>query len=87
MPMDDDDDEPQRRTAFANVLVVACHACQHLSEEVLQIAHLYRVHCAVLPCCQTDLSPGAPWKATAKIFRFPLPRSWICSWLARHSRW
>ena len=70
MPMDDDE-RRRRRTTNANVLVVACHACQHLSEEVLQIAHQYGVHCAVLPCCQTDLSPGAPWKATAKNLQIP----------------
>ncbi|KAL7558702.1 hypothetical protein ACA910_013419 [Epithemia clementina (nom. ined.)] len=54
-----------------NILVVACHACQHLSEETLQIAYQYGVHCAVLPCCQTDLTPGAPWKAVAHNLNVP----------------
>ena len=48
------------------ILVVACHACQHLSDETLEICCRNGVHAAVLPCCQRDLSPGGAWKAVAK---------------------
>ena len=41
------------------VLVVACHACQHLSDETLKIACSYGVHVAVMPCCQKDLFGGS----------------------------
>ncbi|KAL9186618.1 hypothetical protein ACHAXT_005856 [Thalassiosira profunda] len=37
-----------------SVTVVACHACQHLTDETLQIASEYGVNVAVLPCCQKD---------------------------------
>ena len=37
-----------------NVTIVACHACQHLSDETLQIASEYGVNVAVMPCCQKD---------------------------------
>jgi 8-oxo-dGTP diphosphatase len=53
-------------TARNRILVVACHACQHLSDEVLEISCQYGVHAAVMPCCQKDLSPGSHWKATSK---------------------
>jgi len=36
------------------VTVVACHACQHLTDETLQIASEYGVNVAVMPCCQKD---------------------------------
>lgn len=48
----------------SRVLVVACHACQHLSDETLEISCEYGVHAAVMPCCQKDLSSS--WKAVAK---------------------
>eukprot|EP00522_Entomoneis_paludosa_P004969 CAMPEP_0172470522 /NCGR_PEP_ID=MMETSP1065-20121228/66564_1 /TAXON_ID=265537 /ORGANISM="Amphiprora paludosa, Strain CCMP125" /LENGTH=293 /DNA_ID=CAMNT_0013228489 /DNA_START=256 /DNA_END=1134 /DNA_ORIENTATION=- len=48
------------------ILVVACHACQHLSEETIQISQKYGVHCAVAPCCQKDSTMGSPWKQTAR---------------------
>lgn len=54
------------------VLVVACHACQHLSDETLQIACQYGVHAAVMPCCQKDTSPGSSWKATSKRLGVPI---------------
>jgi len=44
------------------ILVIACHACQHLSEETLDIATKYGVHVAVMPCCQKDLTEGSSWK-------------------------
>ena len=37
-----------------NITVVACHACQHLTDKTLQIAAEYGVNIAVLPCCQKD---------------------------------
>ncbi|CAB9529204.1 dihydro-8-oxoguanine triphosphatase [Seminavis robusta] len=54
--------DPQR------VLVVACHACQHLSEEVLQIVlcQFPGVHVAVMPCCQKDTSTSNCWKQASK---------------------
>ena len=62
-------DELQRilaTTSPSRVLVVACHACQHLSEEILHIACQLGVHVAVIPCCQKDTSQGSSWKATSK---------------------
>ena len=53
------------------ILVVACHACQHLSDETLQIACEFGVHAAVMPCCQRDLSPGCAWKAVSKRLSIP----------------
>ncbi len=46
------------------VLVVACHACSHLSWEVAAIAQRHGAHVAVMPCCQNDLDGN--WKALAK---------------------
>lgn len=54
------------------ILVVACHACQHLSDETLQIACEFGVHAAVMPCCQRDLSPGCTWKAVSKRLNIPM---------------
>ena len=45
------------------ILVVACHACQHLSDAVLDISERYGVHVAVMPCCQKD--HNGTWKAAA----------------------
>lgn len=53
------------------ILVVACHACQHLSDEVLAIATSYRVKAAVMPCCQRDVSPSGSWKNTSKNLKVP----------------
>jgi 8-oxo-dGTP pyrophosphatase MutT (NUDIX family) len=47
-----------------NVLVVACHACQHLTDETLQIASEYGVNAAVMPCCQKD--HAGYWKSLTK---------------------
>lgn len=55
-----------KMTTRNKILVVACHACQHLSEEILQIACQYGIHVAVMPCCQKDHSPGSAWKAASK---------------------
>ncbi len=53
------------------ILVVACHACQHLSDEILQISCAsYGVATAVMPCCQKDSSPGGSWKDTSKNLGF-----------------
>ena len=41
------------------ILVVACHACQHLSDETLEIACSYGVHVTVMPCCQKDMTGGS----------------------------
>lgn len=48
------------------ILVVACHACQHLTDETLEIACSYGVHVTVMPCCQKDISDGSSFKAFAK---------------------
>lgn len=47
-----------------NVLVVACHACQHLTDETMEIASEYGVNIAVMPCCQKDHS--GTWKGLSK---------------------
>eukprot|EP00977_Amphora_coffeiformis_P011660 scaffold2804_cov181-Amphora_coffeaeformis.AAC.28 len=54
------------------ILVVACHACQHLSDETLQIACEFGAHAAIMPCCQRDLSPGCAWKAVSKRLNIPM---------------
>jgi len=59
-------------TSPERILVVACHACQHLSEETLEIACQQGVHVAVMPCCQKDLSPGSSWKTTCQALQIPL---------------
>ncbi len=48
------------------ILVVACHACQHLTDETLQIACSYGVHVAVMPCCQKDSLSGGSFKELSK---------------------
>lgn len=58
-------EERNKKLSPGQILVVACHACQHLTDETLEIACSYGVHVAVMPCCQKDLTGGA-WKATAK---------------------
>lgn len=55
-----------------NILVVACHACQHLSEEIVQISCEIGVNVAVMPCCQKDVSPGSNWKQTSKNLQIPV---------------
>mmetsp|Transcript_6570 Transcript_6570/g.13831 ORF Transcript_6570/g.13831 Transcript_6570/m.13831 type:complete len:223 (+) Transcript_6570:223-891(+) len=47
-----------------NILVVACHACQHLTDETLEIASEYGVNVAVMPCCQKDHDGW--WKGLTK---------------------
>ncbi|GFH46238.1 8-oxo-dGTP diphosphatase [Chaetoceros tenuissimus] len=49
----------------SRILIVACHACQHLTDETLEIACSYGVHLAVMSCCQKDHTGGA-WKAVGK---------------------
>ena len=36
----------------SRVVVVACHACQFLTDEVLDICEAWNVNVAVMPCCQ-----------------------------------
>lgn len=70
-------DELQRvlqTTSPRRVLVMACHACQHLSEEILDIACRFGVHAAVMPCCQKDTSPGSSWKSTSKNLSIPIEK-------------
>jgi len=59
------------------VLVVACHACQHLSDEILQIicCQFRGVHAAVMPCCQRDTSPGFSWKQNSKRLGVPIDKT------------
>ena len=53
-------------TEKTRILVVACHACQHLSDETVDIATDHGVNIAVMPCCQKDRSNGGAWKALSK---------------------
>lgn len=53
------------------ILVVGCHACQHLSEDIIEISRRYNVQIAVMPCCQKDQLPGSPWKSTSKLLGIP----------------
>jgi 8-oxo-dGTP pyrophosphatase MutT (NUDIX family) len=56
----------------SRILVVACHACQHLSDEILQIScETFGVAAAVMPCCQKDTSPGGSWKSISKNLGVP----------------
>ncbi|KAL3916914.1 MAG: hypothetical protein SGILL_004962 [Bacillariaceae sp.] len=57
-------------TTRDRILVVACHACQHLTEETLNISCRYGVHVAVMPCCQRD--HGSSWKSTSKNLSIPV---------------
>lgn len=58
------------------ILVVACHACQHLSDEILEIVcfQFPGVHAAVMPCCQKDTSPGSSWKSSSKNLQIPVAK-------------
>eukprot|EP00798_Chlamydomonas_sp_ICE-L_P004281 gene4281-14393_t len=47
------------------ILVVACHACQYLTDEVLTISETAGVNVCVMPCCQKD-STGGSFKNFAK---------------------
>jgi hypothetical protein len=61
------------QTKKNRVLVVACHACQHLSDEILEIAcEKFGVAAAVMPCCQKDTSPGSSWKSVSKNLGIPI---------------
>ena len=58
-----------------NILVVGCHACQHLSEEIIQISCEYGVkYIAVMPCCQKDQTSGTIWKRTSKTLCIPIEK-------------
>jgi len=67
--------EELERYQNLNVLVVACHACQHLSEEVLEISCTFGASAAVMPCCQRDTSPGCSWKNTSKNLGIPIAKT------------
>lgn len=54
------------------ILVVACHACQHLSDEILAVACRYGAHVAVASCCQKDQSQGSHWKAVGQRLGVPI---------------
>jgi len=49
------------------ILVVACHACQHLTDDTIRIAESYGVHIAVMPCCHKD--HDGPWKSVVNNIR------------------
>jgi len=70
----DELEQALKMTTRNRILVVACHACQHLSEEILQKACKYGVHVAVMPCCQKDRSPGSTWKAVSKNLSVPVAK-------------
>jgi len=57
------------------ILVVACHACQHLSDEVLEISCRHGVNVAVMPCCQRDPSPGYAWKLASERLEIPIEKT------------
>jgi len=57
------------------VLVLASHACQHLSDEVLEISCRHGVHVAVMPCCQKDPSPGSSWKMASRKLDIPIEKT------------
>ena len=71
----DELEQALKSTIRNRILVVACHACQHLSEEILQISCRYGVHVASMPCCQKDRSPGSPWKAVSKNLSVPFAKT------------
>ncbi|CAD7926671.1 unnamed protein product [Amoebophrya sp. A120] len=50
----------------SEILVVACHACQHLTDDTIDIAQSFGVHVAVMPCCHRDRTQGQRWKSTAR---------------------
>jgi len=56
------------------ILVLGCHACQHLSDEILEISCQHGVHAAVMPCCQKDTSPGSSWKMVSKQVGVPIAK-------------
>jgi len=62
------------KTDKSRILVVACHACQHLSDEVLEISVHHGVAVAVMPCCQNDLTHGLSWKQTSKNLGIPFAK-------------
>mmetsp|Transcript_15767 Transcript_15767/g.37431 ORF Transcript_15767/g.37431 Transcript_15767/m.37431 type:complete len:261 (-) Transcript_15767:252-1034(-) len=60
-----------RETALGSrVTVLACHACQHLSDQVMDIATAHGVPFAVMPCCHKD--PTGAMKSAAAAVGAPL---------------
>jgi 8-oxo-dGTP pyrophosphatase MutT (NUDIX family) len=64
-----------KTTSCDRILVVACHACQHLSDETVELSCKFGVQVCVMPCCQKDPSPGSSWKAFSKNISFPIART------------
>jgi 8-oxo-dGTP pyrophosphatase MutT (NUDIX family) len=60
-------------TCRTRILVVACHACQHLSDETVEIACQHGVNVAVMPCCQKDTRERS-WKDTSKNIQVPIAK-------------
>ena len=54
----------QKGVESTNITVVACHACQHLTDETLEISADYGVNVAVLSCCQKD--HDGSWKGLTR---------------------
>ena len=65
-------EDGRKQTERPHVLVLACHACQHLSEETVSIAYQYQTSVAVMPCCQKDNSRGYAWKSASKNMGVPV---------------
>eukprot|EP01125_Pyxidicula_operculata_P012074 TRINITY_DN3959_c0_g1_i2.p1 TRINITY_DN3959_c0_g1~~TRINITY_DN3959_c0_g1_i2.p1 ORF type:complete len:207 (-),score=26.86 TRINITY_DN3959_c0_g1_i2:47-667(-) len=38
----------------SSVAVVACHACAHLSDAIMEMCFKHKVEFAIMPCCHTD---------------------------------
>ncbi|GAX23768.1 8-oxo-dGTP diphosphatase [Fistulifera solaris] len=64
-----------KATSRDRILVVACHACQHLSDETVKLSCKFGVHVCVMPCCQKDPSTGSSWKAFSKNVSFPIEQT------------
>jgi len=53
------------------VCVIACHACQFLTDEILSISEKCGVNVCVMPCCQKD-GTGGNIKSFAKELKLPV---------------
>ena len=52
---DEDDPKLNGPTVVAGCrLVVACHACQHLAREIIDLCMAHNTAFAVCPCCPKD---------------------------------
>lgn len=61
----------QAGAAREEIIVVACHACAHLTTSILDICSDLRVRVCVMSCCHKDRSPFAV-KGVAKTLGMPL---------------